>query len=416
MRHIIIVAAAALAACTVDADFDLDLPGGGATPAEIHARTLTVDTHVDIADDYATATNDPGGFTANQVDLPKMRVGGLDAAFLIVYTPQGPLTPEGYAAARATADAKWRAITRLTAAYPNEIALATTSREARGAVADGKLVAFIGMENAFPLGESVADVPMWAERGVRYLGITHFGHNQFGDSANPNIAAGETDTRHGGLSPLGEELVVALNRAGIMIDVSHAARSTMMDAVRLSQAPIIASHSGAAGVQDNPRNLDDEQLRAIAENGGVAQMVAVASYVKAYSPEHQAALDALDVEMGLASPEARAAMSPEVEAERDAARAAVHARFEVATIADFVDHIDHAVAVAGVDHVGIASDFDGGGALQDWTDAAGNEAVTEELLRRGYSQADVAKIWGGNVLRVLDEVERIGRAIRAAER
>jgi len=413
MRALALLAAATvLGACTVTTDFEFD-SGRGGTPAQIHARTLTLDTHVDISADYASATNDPGGFTEHQVDLPKMRAGGLDAVFLIVYTGQGPLTDEGYADARATADNLWRAITRLTAAYPDQITLATSARDVRRAVNDGKLVALIGMENAYPLGESVADVPMWAERGVRYVGLTHFGHNQFGDSSNPNTEAGETDSRYDGLSPLGEELVAALNLAGIMVDVSHSGRATMMDAAALSAAPIIASHSGAWGVEENARNLDDEQLRAIAEVNGVAQMVALASYVKANSPEHQGELDAIAARMGLETRAARAAMSDETSTEYYAARAEVTARHGVATISDYVDHIDHAVSVAGVDHVGIASDFDGGGGLQDWQDATGTPAVTAELLQRGYSEADIAKIWGGNLLRVLADVERIGRELRA---
>jgi len=415
MRVVTLLAAATLlGACTVTSDIQFR-GAGDATPAQIHARTFTLDTHVDISSDYATATDDPGGFTDHQVDLPKMRAGGLDAAFFIVYTGQGELTDEGYANARASADNLWRSIVRMTAAYPDQIVLATSARDVRRAVNDGKLVALIGMENAYPLGESVADVPMWAERGVRYVGITHFGHNQFGDSSNPNTEAGETESRYDGLSPLGEELVAALNLAGIMVDVSHAGRATMMDAVALSAAPIIASHSGAWGVEENARNLDDEQLRAIADINGVAQMVGFASYVKANTPEHQAELDAISARMGLETRAARAAMSTETATEYYTARGEVTARYGVATIADFANHIDHAVSVAGVDHVGIASDFDGGGGLQDWRDASGTQGVTEELLRRGYSEADIGKIWGGNLLRVLADVERVGRELRAAQ-
>jgi membrane dipeptidase len=351
----------------------------------------------------------------NQVDLPKMRAGGLDAGFFILYSAQGLLTPEGYAAARATIENKHAGIVRMTRAYPDEIALATTAAEARAAVAQGRLAAFLGMENAYPLGESVEDVPMWAARGVRYAGITHFGHNQFGDSANPNPTLGDEEVRFGGLSPLGEELVAALNLAGIMVDVSHSAKSTMMDAIAVSKAPIIASHSATSGVFANPRSLDDEQLRALAANGGVAQIVAYASYVAAESPERAAAIAALRTQVGLPDGAAPATLYPEAAEIYRQGMAEIDRTTPRATVSDFVDHIDHAVAVAGIDHVGIASDFDGGGGVLGWRDASETEAVTAELVRRGYSEAQLAQIWSGNLLRVLDEVEAIGRDLRAAE-
>jgi membrane dipeptidase len=381
-------------------------------PAAVHARLLTLDTHVDVQEDIASADNDPGRITRNQVDLPKMRAGGLDAAFFILYSAQGPLTAAGYAKARATDEVKYAGIVRMTKAYPDQIVMAKTSAEARAAVAQGKLVAFLGMENAYPLGDSVADVQMWADRGVRYMGVTHFGHNQFGDSANPSMQLGDAPARWGGLSPLGKELVAAINKAGIMLDVSHAGRETMMQAVALSQAPIIASHSGAAAVSDNPRNLDDDQLRAIAKNGGVAQMVALAAYVKKQPPERIAAVDALRQRLGLVDEGAAARATGDALKAYKTGMAQIEAKWPQATVKDFVDHIDHAVQVAGVDHVGIASDFDGGGGITGWSDASETGTVTAELLKRGYSESDIAKIWGGNLLRVLDEVEKTGRRLR----
>ena len=392
-----------------------DMMMGGADAAAIHERVMTLDTHVDIPLTFATADTDPGGFTASQVDLPKMRAGGLDAAFFILYVGQGPLTEEGYASARDVIETKWSAITRMAAAYPEEVALATSADEARAAYADGKLVAFMGIENGYPLGESVADVPMWAARGVRYVGVTHFGHNQFGDSSNPNAELGDEDSRFDGLSPLGEELVEALNVAGVMVDVSHAAKATMMDAVALSRAPILASHSGASGVNANPRNLDDEQLRAIADNGGVAQMVAFAGYLKPVPPERTEAIAELAERFSLESLADVEALGEEDAAAFEAAMATIDADYPPAGVSEFVDHIDHAVAVAGIDHVGIASDFDGGGGVAGWMNALETGNVTDELVRRGYAEADIAKIWSGNLLRVLDDVERVGRELRGAE-
>ncbi len=374
----------------------------------IHERVMTLDTHVDIPLDYATHGTDPGGFTKGQVDLPKMRAGGLDAAFFIVYTPQGPLTDEGYAKAHEIAATRLAAIHRFTTAYPDEVALARSVKEARTIAKSGRKVAFIGMENGFPLGPNPqqADVDRLAKDGVRYVGITHFGHNQFGDSSNPNTEAGEVEGPNGGLTAKGRDLVAALNRAGIMVDVSHASRDVMLQAAQLSTAPIIASHSGAKAIADSPRNLDDEQLRALKENGGVVQIVALDVYVKPLNDAQKALQDKIRKEMKLETSAARAAMSPETEA---AYNARMDERWKIsarASVADFVDHIDHVVKTIGVDHVGIASDFDGGGGVVGWEDAGETLNVTRELVRRGYSEADIVKIWGGNLLRVLQAVEK----------
>lgn len=388
------------------------------TPAEldgkarvIHDKVMALDTHVDIPLDYATSAIDPGGFTEDQVDLPKMRAGGLDAAFFIVYTPQGPVTPEGFAEARRVADTRIEAIHRMAGAYPRDIAIAQSASEAEKIARSGRKVAFIGMENAYPLGAGLADVETWRARGVRYMGITHFGHNQFGDSANPDTEGGDPEERHGGLSPLGRELVGALGRAGIMVDVSHAGRKTMMQAVEVSAAPVIASHSAVKALADSPRNLDDEQLRALAANGGVAQIVALDVYVKPLNPEQEALRDKIREEMGLESAVVRAAMSPETEADYKKRLKALWEIAPRATLSDFVDHIDYAVKVAGIDHVGIASDFDGGGGVDGWNDASETFNVTRELVRRGYTEDEIEKIWSGNLLRVLQDVEKTAKQL-----
>lgn len=400
-----LAAAAACAGCVATGGTAGGPAARDMSPAAVHARILTIDTHVDIDAKYATSELDPGGFTTSQVDLPKMRAGGLDAAFFIVYTAQGPRDEEGYQVARAFADMKWRAITRMAAGYSDRIGLATTADEVEAIAASGRLVALIGMENAYPLGESVEDLKLWYERGVRYVGPMHFGHNQFGDSSNPDTDIGEPEAEHGGLSPLGEELVAEANRLGIMLDVSHASRDTMMDITALSTAPVIASHSGAAAVAENPRNLDDEQLRAIAATGGVAQMVAYGSYVQIPEAEQIEEIEALRESMGLETRAARAALEGQAMADYVSGVKAILARYVQADVSDFVDHIDHAVATAGIDHVGIASDFDGGGGVVGWADASETQAVTEELLKRGYSEEDIAKLWGGNLLRVMRAVE-----------
>ena len=365
MKHLV-PAALLLSACATPLDpASLD-------PAAIHARTLTLDTHVDIPLDYITAI-DPGTRTELQADLPKMFEGGLDAAFFIVYTPQTELSEAGYREAREIAETRFAAIDRLVNDYPNRIALARTADDVERIVASGRRAALIGMENAYPLGPSTASVPVWARRGVRYVGLTHFGANQFGDSSGTKDY--ETDaalTTHGGLSALGRELITALNDNGIMVDISHAGDATARQAIALSRTPVIASHSGVDGVLKHPRNLSDDLLDALRDTGGVVQLVALDAYVKFQDPDHP------------------------------------DGTFS-ASVADYVDHIDYAVQRIGIDHVGIASDFDGGGGLLGWEDASATPAVTAELLTRGYSESDIAKIWGGNLLRVMRVVEADAR-------
>lgn len=374
------------------------------SPRALHDRLFTLDTHVDIDAGYASEALDPGGFTPAQVDLPKMRAGGLDAAFFIVYVGQGTISPMGYEEAAEIADDKYEAIMRMIRAYPERIALATTADEVEAIRDSGRLVALIGMENSWPLGEDLSNVAMWAQRGVRYMSITHFGNNQFGGSSNPNLAVGDP-VEDPGLTELGRGLVAELNDHGVMVDVSHVGKRTMLEAIALSRAPVIASHSGARAVYDHPRNLDDEQLRAIAENGGVAQMVAFRGYVDAPDPDFLAAQQDLAESLGVATREARAAADEATLRAYYEGLAELRARYPDVTVADFVDHIDHAVSVAGIDHVGIASDFDGGGGVLGWDDATETPEVTAELLRRGYSEEEIEKIWSGNVLRVMRAVE-----------
>lgn len=367
----------------------------------VHSRVLTIDTHVDIGRDYATHRLDPGGFTRAQVDLPKLRAGGLDAVFLIVYSGQGALSADGYAAARASAEQAYQSIDRLLRAYPEQVALARTADEIERIHGEGKRVALLGIENAYPLGDSVDEVALWAARGVRYVGITHIGHNQFAGSSNPNPRLNDPD-QDAGLSKLGRELVAALNDHGVLVDVSHVGKRSMLEATRLSRAPVIASHSSAHGLYANARNLDDEQLDAIRDSGGVAQMVAFRAYVAEVDPAIVAGH--AELRQRYLSQGWDAASDEDVLAyERELA--ALRERHPDVSLAKFVDHIDYAVKRIGVEHVGIASDFDGGGGVQGWDDASETMNVTRELLRRGYDEVQIRALWGGNILRVLRAAE-----------
>jgi membrane dipeptidase len=232
-------------------------------------------------------------------------------------------------------------------------------------------VIFIGIENGFPVGTDLRRIKQFADLGGRYLSLAHNGHSQLSDS---NTGERDGIWLHDGLSPLGREAVAELNRQGVMIDISHPSKASMLQTIALTQAPIIASHSGVRALCNHSRNLDDEQLRAMGRNGGVVQLVAFNSYVKC-------------------------GPTPD-------------GSWPVATVKDFVDHIDYAVRLIGLDHVGISSDFDGGGGVEGWRDATETFNVTLELVRRGYTEAQIAKIWGGNLLRVLDEVQQVSARLQ----
>ena len=374
---------------------------------EIHERVLTIDTHDDIPFDFGSDSVNPCGALDRQVDVPKMRDGGLDVAFFIVYVGQGPRTPDGNAQARAQALRKFEGIHRMAEELcPDEIELAYTADDVERIHDAGKLVAAIGIENGYPIGNDLSLLEEYHRLGARYITLAHGGHNDIADSATPR--ADEPESEHDGLSPFGEQVVAEMNRLGIMVDVSHISKAAMLDAVRLSRAPVIASHSSTRALADHPRNMDDEQLLALRENGGVMQTVAFAAYVKA-QPERNDAIRALREEFGIRGPNATRDLSLEQRAEYDRRLGAIEEQFPAPTVADFVDHIDHAVQLIGIDHVGISSDFDGGGGVVGWDSAAETFNVTLELVRRGYTEEQIEKLWGGNLLRVWREVESVAR-------
>jgi membrane dipeptidase len=425
----------------------------------IHERVMTLDTHNDINPANFTAERNYTQELSTQVNLPKMIKGGLDASFFVVYVGQDrsedAFTPAGYDRAYKQAIAKFEAIHRLCEDIaPDKIGLALTSADARKIYASGRKVAFIGVENGYPIGEDLGRIQEFYDRGARYLSMAHNGHSQLSDSNTGEVEGWKWH----GLSPLGKRAVAELNRVGIMIDVSHPSKESMMQTLELTKAPIIASHSAVRKLADVSRNLDDEQLLALKKNGGVAQIVAFASYVKTDSPERRAALDALRKEFNLpagtplggrggrgrgaqaagggapgaqpgAAParggqppaggatagrgrggrgNALASLTDEQRASLEQKLADVNAKFPPpsrATVKDFVDHIDYAVKLIGIDHVGISSDFDGGGGVEGWSGADETFNVTLELVRRGYTEEQIAKIWSGNLLRVMDQVQ-----------
>jgi membrane dipeptidase len=392
----------------------------------IHAKVLSIDTHVDIAP--ANFTESGPNYTQKlprtQVDLAKMEEGGLVGAFLIVYVGQTPeLTPEAFARANAQAIEKFEAIHRLTEQLaPARAEIAYTAADARRIHQAGKRVIFIGVENGFPIGSDITNVQRFFERGGRYMSLAHNGHSQLSDS---NTGERDGVWLHHGLSPLGKQVIAEMNRLGMMIDVSHPSKQSMLQTVAISKAPIIASHSGARALCDHSRNMDDDQLDALKKNGGVIQLVAFNSYVKcnpARDAERAAAIDALRKEYGITAT-GRAEVQRAIEALPNDKRNEFLAKQEditarrypsdpAATVKDFVDHIDYVVKRIGIDHVGISSDFDGGGGVDGWRSASESLNVTAELVRRGYTEAEIAKIWGGNLLRVMEQVEKVAAASR----
>ncbi|MEE2887403.1 MAG: membrane dipeptidase, partial [Planctomycetota bacterium] len=300
--------------------------------------------------------------------------------------------------------------------YPEHIGLAYTPDDARRFHKEGRLIACIGIENGYPMGTDLALIEEFHKRGARYMGITHNGHNQLGDSHSVRKPL------HGGLSDLGRKAVAEMNRVGIMVDISHSAKSTMMQVLEITKAPVLASHSGCRVLCDVTRNLDDEQLRALKKNGGVIQCVALGSFV-VDSKARSAARAKLRKEVGAPSwrktYELRESgnIDPKVKAKIDEYEARVKEldkKFPSANVKNFVNHIDHAVKIMGVDYVAISSDFDGGGGIRGWRDASETFNVTLELVRRGYSEEQIGKIWSGNTLRLWTDVERVAAKIQKA--
>jgi len=390
---------------------------------KIHEKVITIDTHDDINVKNFTASKNYTQRLTTQVNIPKMKEGGLDVAWLIVYTGQDSLNTAGYEKAKANAMAKFDAIHSLCKEIaPDQIELALTSDDVRRINNAGKKVAMIGVENAYPIGEDLSNFEKYHKLGARYISLSHNGHSQFCDS---NTGEADGVWLHNGLSELGKEAVKEMNRLGIIIDISHPSKESMIQMIQLSKAPIIASHSSARALCNHSRNLDDDQLKMLKENGGVVQTVAFSSYVNteksdkrsAYMKEVYAQVaDSLGIDwyersqfssLNEAQKEAFIENYPKV---MNIGKAMVKSRKEApegVNVADFVNHIDYMVDLIGIDHVGISSDFDGGGGIVGWSDASETMNVTAELVKRGYSEEEIEKLWGGNLLRVLDEVQAV---------
>ncbi len=375
---------------------------------EIHDRVLTVDTHSDTPSLMLRKgwdigeRHEPGQRRSGQIDLPRMAEGGLDAEFFAVYSSQGERTPEGYARARERVNLLLDAIHKMAEDYPRLVELATSPEDAYRLEKEGKVAAFIGMENGYPIGKDLSLVKEYYDRGIRYITLCHSGDNDICDSS--------TDRRNPedkGLSDFGKEVVAECNRLGIMVDVSHASDKSFIDVLEVTKAPVIASHSSVRSLCDHPRNFSDEMIKALASNNGVIQICFVSSFIKKAkpNPEIEKALAKLREKYGSRSEVRDESVREKMEDEY----MDIYEKYpsEKATVQEVVDHIDYVVNLVGVDHVGIGTDFDGGGSIEGCDDVSELPNITEELLRRGYSEEDIQKIWGANIMRVFRKVVEV---------
>lgn len=398
---VLVVVVIALAACrAVQTPPDI-----AAEARELHREILTVDTHCDTAfsllrtDWKIGERHDPALRASGKIDLPRMKDGGLDAEFFAAFVGQGPLTADGYAKAKDNALRAVRAVHQMTETYAATIGLAVDPAGARRLKKAGKLTAFIGMENGYPIGRDLALIKFFYDQDVRYITLCHSSDNDICDSS--------TDRRNPedrGLSDFGRQVVAECNRLGMIVDISHASDKSFADVLAASKAPIIASHSSCRAVCDNPRNLTDDQIRALARRGGVIQICFLGAYVKTppVVPEREQAIKEMEAKYGPLRDLRDEALREKAMAERDA----INQKFPQAqpNVQDLVDHIDHVKKLVGVDYVGIGTDFDGGGGVLGCNDVSGMIHVTEELLRRGYTEREIEKIWSGNFFRVFEKV------------
>ncbi len=375
-----------------------------------HESIAVFDSHLDTpalfhTEDYVFTERGTWADDGTHVDLPRMDEGGLDGGFWVIFTRQGPLDEASYAAARTHGLMRQTAIREFAAKYHEKVGLAFTADDADRLLAEGKKVVFQSMENSYPLGLDVSLLEHFYIGGLRMIAPVHFANNQFADSAT------DINAVHDGLSPLGEDLVREANRLGLVLDGSHAADATVRDMIALSTTPIILSHTGAKAIYDHPRNIDDALLTELAEAGGVIQMNIFGGYLEALvpSPEREEALVVFNTEYG-ADPSGLDAAGL---AEWFAARQELDRDFPRprSTYEKFMEHTFHVLEVIGPDHVGISGDWDGGGGVDGMSDVSMLQKITRDLLAAGYTRDDVAKIWGGNMMRLV----RAAEAARASD-
>lgn len=367
--------------------------------APLAAQTLTIDPHLDLPKSATapgwTGLSDP----SSQFDLDRARKGGLSAAAIALFVPQGPRDPASLARAQAELRQRDAAIHAIVERNPGRAELARSPADVRRIAASGRFALIESLLNAWPLGDDVNQIDHWYGRGVRIFGFVHAGHNQFADSSRPALQFGDRPEENGGLSPLGRSAVKRLNDLGILIDVSQLSDAAFDQVLALSRAPVIATHSDVRSLVDTSRNLTDAQFDTLKAKGGVIAINAFSAYLRARSPETAKAVADLQREYGL-SPAGGTVLPADKQAEYDRRFHDIVGKEPKASVADLVNAVDYAVKRIGVDHVALSSDFNHGGGVVGWSEESELPNVTAELRRRGYSAADIDKLWSGNVLRV----------------
>lgn len=369
----------------------------------IHDAILSVDTHCDTPMRFFRGGFDPGVRNDKGcVDFPRMKEGRLDAEFFAIFIGQGPRTPEAFEKEHANTLATFDSI-KASVERHNELAgIALSPDDALKLKTEGKVAIFIGIENGYPMGTDISRIRQYHDLGARYITLCHSSNNDICDSSTDKAGP-----EHNGLSAFGEEVVREMNRVGMMVDVSHISDESFYDVLAVTKAPVIASHSSCRALCESPRNLNDDMLQALKKNGGVIQICILSDYLRQREPNPE--YDEKVKELRDRWKAEGSDLSPEQQEQRWAEFDALRRKYvKLATVEDAVNHIQHVVDVIGVDYVGIGSDFDGGGGIEGCTDVSMMKNITKELIRRGYSREDIAKIWGGNIMRVMREVQVAG--------
>ena len=371
-----------------------------------YAQYLTLDSHIDIPFDYMDNVNhDPGNLTKMQVDFFKMQSGSLDSGFFIVYVKQEELTSSGFIEAKRLSMLKFKAIHKMIKAYPDKIILALKPEDIRQAKKDGKFSAAIGIENGYIIGNDINLLQTFYDLGARYITLSHIGHNQISDSSIPKKSLKDLPELHGGLSTFGKKVISKMNDLGIIVDISHISDKAAIQAIELSKAPVIASHSSVRSIANHPRNLPDNIIKKIAEKNGVIQVVAFSSYIELNLKRTKAIKKLGNLVAHLSGDERFIYNKHSKTLKYKEEMKVINKIFPLPNVSDFVDHIEYIINLVGIDYVGIASDFGGGGGIDGWMDASETKNITLALKERGYSKNDIKKVWSENILRVWTEVD-----------
>ncbi|MCU1784323.1 pyoverdine-tailoring dipeptidase-like protein PvdM [Pseudomonas sp. 13B_2.1_Bac1] len=398
---------------------------------EMQDRLLSFDSHITVPVDFGTAGNEADKDGSGQFDLAKAARGRLSGAALTIFGwpeiwngPNAPHKPtDGFVeAARNEQEVRYKIISGMVRDYPNQVGIAYTPDDFRRLHGEGKFAIFISMLNAYPLGNDLNQLDLWAARGMRMFGFSYVGNNAWSDSSRPLPFFNDSVDALDGLSDIGKQAVHRLNDLGVIIDVSQMSTKALEQVAQLSRTPMVASHSAPRAAVDIPRNLSDKELQLIKQSGGVVQIVGFSAYLRPLSQPTQDKLNALrarfdlpplpNLAVALMPGDAIIAAWPEHKfGEYAGALYAILDEEPKATLKDLGDAIDYTVRKIGIDHVGLASDFNDGGGIQDWNNVGEVRNVTAELIQRGYSEADIAKLWGGNFLRVWDQVQKAAKPL-----